>query len=520
VGDSSSKVLHPGACRERRVWLVVLAYLVVTTWLSGELNVWRDEMYSLHSSSGSPGFAFHQALDFELQPPLYFVLLSLWRGIDSSVFFARLLSSLFGCGAILAAAALGARLLPKVAPVWIAVVVATHPIVVWAGTEIRVYALILLLSALLTLMFFDAHWVSGRRGTQRILFAALALLCVYTQYYLAALLACFGIVLLVRRDRKSVERYAGDMGVVTLLAFPLFVAARTQLGAHHQDFVPPSSLGAGTLHLVATRFEGYVFSFNKAIDEARWNLGTIRLARWAYRALVLAVIAVPLWSLRRRVALQGLGRRWPLFVIVATYALCMFALLRMAGPLSVGERHTAAIVIPVLIAAMAVPAFAMGRLAAVLGASFLIVSNVAATLLTQVIPLAKDCDCRRVAETIGAHETPHEPILVFPSEDALPLAVYYQGQNQLVPVPGPASFEHWDQRTFVIDDPGAISRLLGRDDPAGLWVHTNTYGAGWGEDKLEEFLARGYRLYDERQFFKGVRLRHFVRNGSGEALIR
>ena len=109
---------------------------------------------------------------------------------------------------------------------------------------------------------------------------------------------------------------------------------------------------------------------------------------------------------------------------------------------------------------------------------------------------------------------------MFPSEDALPLAVYYQGQNQLVPVPGPASFEHWDQRTFVIDDPAAISRLLGRDDPAGLWVHTNTYGSTWGEDKLEEFLARGYRQDDEREFFKGVRLRHFVRNGLGEALIR
>lgn len=223
--------------------------------------------------------------------------------------------------------------------VWIAAVVATHPLVVWARTEIRVYALILLLSTLLTLAFFDAYWVPGKRGRARLVFAALALLGVYTQYYMAALLACFGVVLLLRRDWQSVGRYAADMGVVGVLAIPLLVAVRMQFGSHHEDFGPSSSLGGGTLRLVAMRFESYVFSFNKAIDEARWSPGTIRLARWAYRAAVLAAIGIPLWSLRRRVIFHTLARRWPLFVIVASYALCMFLLLRMTGPLTVGDRH-------------------------------------------------------------------------------------------------------------------------------------------------------------------------------------
>jgi hypothetical protein len=155
----------------------------------------------------------------------------------------------------------------------------------------------------------------------------------------------------------------------------------------------------------------------------------------------------------------------------------------------------------------------MGSRAGKLGAAFLIASNVGATLLTMVVPLAKDCDCRRVADTIGAHEAQHEPILVFPSEDAMPLSVYYQGQNRLIPVPRPASLDHWDQRTFVIDDSGEIARLLGPGEPSSLWVHTGTYGTAWGQEKLEQFLAKGYREDEEREFFKGVRLRHFVRNG-------
>jgi hypothetical protein len=502
-----------GAWRGRSVWLIVLAYLMLTAWLSWELNLWRDEMYSLHSTSGSPRFALHQAFDFELQPPLYFVALSMWRSLDSSVLFARLFSALMGCGAILAASALAERLRMKVHPAWVAAVVATHPIVVWAGTEIRVYALILCLSVLLTLTFFDAYWVEGRRVTARIVFAGVALLSVYTQYYLAGLLACFGVALLVRRDRASIALFALDMSAVGLLALPLAFAVRNQFGTHQEDFGAPASFGANTLRVVATRFEAYVFAFNKAIDEARWSLGAIRAARWIYRTLVVAVVAIPLWSLRRKLDWHALARRWPLFVIVGTYALCMILLLRITSPLSVGERHTTAIVIPSLLAALAVPAFGLGSRAGRFGAAFLIASNIGATLLTMVIPLAKDCDCRRVAEAIGARETDREPILVFPSEDAMPLAVYYQGQNRLVPVPRPASLDHWDQRTFVIDDPAEIVKLLGADGHDGLWVHTGTYGTSWGQEKLEQFLAKGYREDEEREFFRGVRLRHFVRNG-------
>jgi hypothetical protein len=87
-----------GLPRSAGVGLAASAYLVVTTFLAWRLNLWRDEMYSLHSTSGSPRFAFDQAIHFELQPPVYFVALALWRSIEASPFFARLFSVL--CGAL------------------------------------------------------------------------------------------------------------------------------------------------------------------------------------------------------------------------------------------------------------------------------------------------------------------------------------------------------------------------------------------------------------------------------------
>jgi len=132
------------------------------------------------------------------------------------------------------------------------------------------------------------------------------------------------------------------------------------------------------------------------------------------------------------------------------------------------------------------------------------------------MPLAKDCDCRRVAETIARAETSDEPILVFPSEDTLPLAVYYVGKNRLLPVPRAPSYDRWDQSTFEIQSPDEIARLLEREAPGstGLWVHTNTYARPGVGDKLEAYLATICCEDQRREFAHGVVLRHFVRRGA------
>jgi hypothetical protein len=126
-----------------------------------------------------------------------------------------------------------------------------------------------------------------------------------------------------------------------------------------------------------------------------------------------------------------------------------------------------------------------------------------------------------VAESITRLETNREPILVFPSEDALPLAVYYHGRNRLLPVPAAPSYESWDQRTFVVQSPDDVARLVEAEAPGsvGLWVHKNTYGPRWGPDKLEAFLAGAYREDGRFVFERGVVVRHFVRREAGASSI-
>src|SRR5262245_48346130 len=105
------------------VVLAAFSYCVVTTFLAWRLNLWRDEMYSLHSTSGSVRSALDRAIDFELQPPVYFVALDLWRSIEPSPFFARLFSVICGVAAVLTTAELSRRVLPRSNPALAAAVV-------------------------------------------------------------------------------------------------------------------------------------------------------------------------------------------------------------------------------------------------------------------------------------------------------------------------------------------------------------------------------------------------------------
>ena len=70
------------------------AYIIFLTYLSVNLNIWIDEMYTLDTTSYNLKTVIKKSYDFEAQPPAYFVLLAIWRTINSDYVFARLFSVL------------------------------------------------------------------------------------------------------------------------------------------------------------------------------------------------------------------------------------------------------------------------------------------------------------------------------------------------------------------------------------------------------------------------------------------
>ena len=144
-------VERPVARADRDVWMLLAACAVVIAlalWTSARKSLWVDEAYTLITSLQSVGDTWHRALHFELQPPLYFLLLNGWLRLGGgSIEWARVFSTVCVVGCIVV-------LWLAMRPTWrgrglsAPIVASVTATCVWAAAEARDYALLLLLSAL------------------------------------------------------------------------------------------------------------------------------------------------------------------------------------------------------------------------------------------------------------------------------------------------------------------------------------------------------------------------------------
>src|SRR5262249_37948098 len=148
-------------------YLPIAFTLCLTLVLGASLNVWHDEAFSLHTTDRGPLDAIRQAITFELQPPLYFLLLNLWRHLDSSVFCARLFSILCVALTLALMTRIASNLFPSIHPLWFGTFLAANQFVIWAAVEIRCYALVLCLSAGLFACFLEAYIEERSRKSSR-----------------------------------------------------------------------------------------------------------------------------------------------------------------------------------------------------------------------------------------------------------------------------------------------------------------------------------------------------------------
>lgn len=195
-----------------------LVGLAVRTRLTGT-PLWLDEAQTVAIARLSLGELF-DALAQDGHPPLAYLWLHAWIEVfgdsDAAV---RASAAVPGLGAIIAVAALARRLGGAIAAVAALALAATSPFLVRYATEVRMYALLTLLSVTWWLALRAAP--SGpRRGW--VLVGVLAALLLYTHYWSTFLLAAGGAWLLWdrRRDRPTVARAVVAHGVAALAFAP------------------------------------------------------------------------------------------------------------------------------------------------------------------------------------------------------------------------------------------------------------------------------------------------------------
>ena len=273
---------------------MVIFHLIITLPFAYFLNVWVDEASTLYTTQDGFFYAVQNALATEKQAPLYFWILSLWRGLDDSVFFARLFSIIFSVLAIVFFFRLARKFFDEKAVIFVTPFFALHPYLFWASLEIRLYSLVILLSIsilyLFTEIYFESHAETQRaRRKQDVLFIIASVVALYTNYYLGFLLAgCFAALLVLRKWAEA-RKYFLNMLVVGVFFLPLLWAMTVQFAVNSSGFQTDKSLFEG-LRLIWHHFLTFVLPTEIFSAEKDRISGISFFRLWLVRVVILAAI--------------------------------------------------------------------------------------------------------------------------------------------------------------------------------------------------------------------------------------
>ncbi len=475
------------------LWGLMIFSLALTLPLSYLLNIRFDEAFTLNTTSQGVVYAFKQAIKFEQQAPLYFVVLSVWRNPDSSVFFARLFSVICLPIFVWITAETAKRYVRSVNPLLIAAVVAVHQQAIWSALDIRLYSLMLVLSGVLMLLFYDGYLAEKPKSRSRILYVAVAILSLYTQYYLGFQLVAAAAALLALGRWKALSRYFLDMLIVGLFFIPMLFVIIGQVSQVSGQIDAALSTG----ELVKLIYQSSVPHFMSA----EW-IGFELLKVWLVRSVVVGVAALFIIKLVRRRFAEDVALLAMLIVMLAFFVFT----LSVVGTQALQHRHMSILILPlVFVPFSALTIFESKK--AVFGWLALILFLNIGSFYSAYRPLAKPGDFIRVANFLRENETPNQPVLVFHSDAKLPLSYYYKGQNQLIALPQENGFDVWDPRNNVLRDEVQIIGLINAqpDNPDRFWlVHDSwcTHGSiSFNCQLLEDFVEKYFDIESTQEFF-------------------
>jgi hypothetical protein len=436
--------------------ILIFLHLAVALPLAYFLNVWMDEASTLYTTQNGFYRTFQNVFADEKQAPLYFLLLSLWRALDGSIFFARLLSIVFSCLAIWFFGELARRLFDENQARFVSVLFALHPFLIWSSLEIRGYSLVILLSVLL-LNFFDEGYLHHRdaagaeklkqdkrdkkdsgfriqdkfflvrvvREKPRLIFLLLAIVGLYTNYYIGFLLVgCFAALLVLRKFREATD-YFVRMLVAGAAITPLLWIIKQQFAVRTSGFQPEKSVIEGA-RLLWNHALTLTFPTELSAPPESSIVSVVRI--WLVRvgAFLSAFLLV---KNNFRQLNQNVFALGAISLVVAAF---LFGIYLLLGTDYIALRHTTVLFVPLfLLVGLFLSAILPRR-------SWIFFAVVFALLYPYSIyksypQAAKRGDWIRVARFIEANEKPNQPIIVFQNYDALSLPFHYRGANKILP---------------------------------------------------------------------------------------
>jgi hypothetical protein len=475
---------------------LLIVHLAIALPLAYVLNIWVDEGSSLYTTQNGLFRAFREALANELQAPLYFWLLGIWRSVDSSIFFARLFSLWCSLLAIKAAYDAARRYLPEYSRKVAVIIFALHPLLFWASTEIRGYSLVILFSTLLLRFFYDAYLTEKPKLKDRIFFIVIAAAALYTNYFLGFILVGNFCALLALRRFRQAAIYLGHMAVVALLFSPLIFAASGQFEAR-------SEMGDRTLfeglRTVWQHLQTFLLPVNIFSEEAN-TAALLRL--WIFRFGAAGIFLCLLIRKFKGVSSNTLA----LGIICVVPALFFLAVVSLLGSGYVNIRHASLLLSPAVLFFSALLFDLFGKKGLLVWAA-LLVFFIPFSTWQEFAGLVKRGDWEKVSAYVQSHEKPGQTIMLFKPYDSLAFSVYYKGTDPILPREGFFLWARQNNFNFTDRLPEQTVSLISQVPAEGeeVWVLT---GEICDNPKtmescraLEEFFNSNYTMIDSQNFY-------------------
>ena len=406
----------------------ILVYAAAITFLSARLNISNDEIFSLDTTSNNLSGVIRQSYNFEGQPPVYFILLSIWRNIDSSVFFGRLFSVLFvGLSAFVFYKFV--RLITnEYCSRWIIILFLLNPYTVWTALEIRLYSFLLFIS-LTSIYFLLSYYIKGK-SKYLYLFIFSCLVGLFTQYLYVYLIVAFSFAVLVFRGWKAFFKFFLYMLPLGLLFLYSLLHTTDPMALAYINSITNSF--TERILMVLHSPQNLILGMHLLLVE--------RIIRWAYLLLFILLISYTYirWYKNNKLENTIYFKSFNAILLTAFILLSMVSAFFAITKLDFHDRYLT-IAFPLFISV-----FLLFQTYPLLKRS-LIFGTLAVLYIVMLIPQyryqVKEYDTRSLTKYIAKIEKKDEPICFYHKVLSLQFKFNYNGKNTLVPLPDALKFD-------------------------------------------------------------------------------
>jgi uncharacterized membrane protein len=499
---------------EKKFLLVfILLHLVITLPLAYHLNIWADEASTLYTTEHGFFQAVQNTLQNEKQAPIYFWLISLWRGISSSIFFARIFSIIWSVIAIAVFYNLVRKIWNEKVANFATFFFAIHPFLIWTSLEIRVYSAIILLTLLLVKFFFEGYLENEENELQQqkfingkqVSFVLTAIISLYTHYYLGFILVGFFVVLLVLQRWQTAKKYFLQMFIVGVAILPLLWIIKIQFEVRTDDYVQDDTLIEG-IRILWHHFLTFVLPTEIYPPEDQTFMSFVRV--WLVRILGLAVLGLLIF--KRKIFEKNILIFGTISAVIFAFLFFIYALL---GGIYLDVRHATVVFIPLYLLLISVLLEIFPQYVEAKSKNFYWLTAVGVLFcifyiygVFSVHPnFTKNGDWARVAEFIEEREKPNQPIIIFRNYEALNLPYYYKGKNKILP---DENFFKWNFETGVgtngvlVKQNQYVISVIPKDAEEIWLVNIDICKTSNACQPLEKFVKENYTIIETKDFYK------------------